>query len=306
MNLLEIACFGVAGVPDGRYSFTDPSGGPLDWVVVCGPAGAGKTRLLELIGAAIQSIAPAGKPPNPLRWVRAGQVAAKVVLLFWLDEEERRFAGCAEVESAELILSVPAPAPDVEDGLVALLSRYGHRASARDSYFEAPGKLEYFPAGRTLAARGAGSLAEPEQRMLRLQKDPGKYAFVPRYLRELDEADGFASYLTLFAPGCAFDPAAARLGAPCFRLAAGARMLQELPGGMQDGVLIAATIAMIGLDRSLVLVDRPELAACPQDAARLVDAWRRIGRGTQVIAASSSEAIMASTPNEHLVRLRAD
>src|SRR5690349_18523054 len=94
MRLRGARCLGVAGVPDGDYSFLDPSSGAaLDFVLVTGPSASGKTRLLEVIALAKEAIAPYGTPHETAHLIRTGSRGAKVVLAWEFDEEERGYAG---------------------------------------------------------------------------------------------------------------------------------------------------------------------------------------------------------------------
>jgi|GEM_PF-133064 len=130
MKIQRAELLGIAGVPDLSLDLTSSSTGePHARVVVTGPAGSGKTRLLEALIAAKEAIRPYGPLATGAPWIRAGQ-AAKIRLTFWLDDDERerlrawiavflaekRFEGCNGLEiTDEVRLSIAGPA-----GILAL------------------------------------------------------------------------------------------------------------------------------------------------------------------------------------------
>lgn len=303
MKLRGARCLGIAGVPDGDYSFLDPrSGAALDFVLVTGPSASGKTRLLEAIALAKEAIAPYGTPPDTAHLIRRGSGGAKVVLAWEFDEEERGYAGLDEepVET-ETIFEEGGVRP-VAMNVAMLLARYVHRAS-RPRY-AAPGKVEYFHAGRRVPWRAPNAMNEPEQRANRAVRSDRKYAFVPTLVASLassPEREAFDAFLGLFSDSCKVAPPS--VGDRAFLSRGVERSGSELPSSDADAVLVAATATVIGLDRSLVLVDRPELAGMASGAARLIQAWRSLGQGAQVLAASSSTELVDALPPERVIRL---
>ncbi len=307
MKLRGARCLGIAGVPDGDYAFLDPTtGAALDFVLVTGPSGSGKTRLLEAIALAKEAIAPYGTPPDTGHLIRPRSGGAKVVLAWEFDEEERGYAGLDdEPVETETIFEEGGvrPAPM---NLAMLLARYAHRGSR--PRFAVPGKLEYFPAGRRVPWRSPNGVTEPEQRAHRATRSDRKYAFVPTLVASLASSPdraAFEAWLGLFTDTCKL--ALASVGDRSF-LSGGVsneerRAGSELASSDADAVLVAATATALGLDRSLVLVDRPELAGMGGGATRLIQAWRSLGQGTQVLAASSSTELARALPPERVIRL---
>jgi energy-coupling factor transporter ATP-binding protein EcfA2 len=307
VKLRGARCLGVAGVPDGDYSFLDPAtGAALDFVLVTGPSASGKTRLLEAIALAKEAIAPYGTLPETAHLIRRGSGGAKVVLAWEFDEEERGYAGLDEEPAETETIFEEGGVRPAPMNLAMLLARYVHRAS-RPRY-AAPGKVEYFHAGRRVPWRAPNGTNEPEQRAHRAVRSDRKYAFVPTLVASLASSaassadrESFEAFLGLFTDGCKLAPPSA--GGAAFLSNGVARAGSELPSSDAHAVLVAATATVLGLDRSLVLVDRPELAGTGGGAARLIQAWRSLGQGAQVLAASSSTELVNALPPERVIRL---
>ena len=303
MKLARVSFLGVRGLADATYDLLAPSGAPHDVVVVTGPTASGKTRFLEAIVAAKESIAPYGllQPGSP--WIASGSLGAKVSIAFWLDEEERTYAGTTSaLVEADVTFNPQRGTSDADEGLVAGLERYDHRPER--------GKVEYFPATRRLPTfppfHGTSAV---EQRMLRPGKDPRKYSFVPRFLGELRAnpaaVRAFSSRLEALSPTVRYVRPAASDGVPkCFTSRGGAPVTpMELSDGEGDAVLFAATATAIGLGRSLLLVDRPELHADPTRLAPLVGGLRALGADNQLVLASGSAELVAASRPAHVVTL---
>jgi hypothetical protein len=293
MKLLRATFLAVRGIGDAVLHFGDPSSGkPRDLVVLTGAAAGGKTRAIEAILAAKEAAAPYGPMTSGASFIAPGEGAAKVALQFVLDEEEMVYAG-VDSPLAELDVSFFAAQtrPEAPEGLVAVLSRYGHGKPG--------GKIEYFPSSRRLPTHAPfGGLSALEQRVLRTSKDPRKYSFVPRFLRELEDerrgsAAAFAERLALLSPTCRYDGGARSDGVPrCFRSHGGPLVgPMELSDAEADAVLFAATATAIDLNHSLVFVDRPELytALLPAQFARGLAA---LGEENQIILATSASAFV--------------
>jgi hypothetical protein len=305
MKLARVSFLGVRGLADATYDLVAPSGAPHDLVVVAGPTASGKTRFLEAIVAAKEAIAPYGLPQPGAGWIATGAGGAKISLSFWLDEEERTYAAATTpIVEADVTFSPARGTGDADEGLVAVLERYEHRPER--------GKLDYFPANRRLPTfppfHGTGAV---EQRMLRAGKDARKYAFVTRFVGELRANAGavraFSSRLEALSPTVRYVRPATADGIPrCFSSRGGPPVgPAELSDGEADAVIFAATATMLGLGRSIVLVDRPELHADPARLAPFVAGLRALGADNQLVLASSSPELLAAARPAHVVTLDA-
>lgn len=303
MKLARATFLGVRGLPDVTCDFLHPdSGKPHAVAVLTGPAQCGKTRALEAILAAKDVLAPYDVAPEDGEgWVRSGQDAAKVELTFALDAIEQRRYGLAEHALAEIIFTPDEVAADADQALVALLSEYEHGPRS--------GKLEYFPASRGLPRHVTSSFKEDDQRPHRTTGGPSKYAFVAPYLASLAKDAGaarrFGELLTRLCPRLSY--AAPKGGDPTRCIATTGRPAvhpRELSSTELDAVLWAATASLIRLDRSLVLVDRPELGADEASFGAWLEGARGLGEDLQLIFASSSPAVLASVEPSAVLRLQ--
>jgi predicted ATPase len=77
--------------------------------------------------------------------------------------------------------------------------------------------------------------------------------------------------------------------------------LFELSDGERDAVLWCASSERVGLDHSVVLIDRPEAYAHPDDVARWLSTLER--NGNQRIVATTSEALLRAVPAAQHIRL---
>jgi hypothetical protein len=304
VKIVRATFLSVRGVPDGTYDLAHPTtGAPHGMVLVTGPEASGKTRFLEGILATKEAIGPYGPMSAGEAWLRPGSQLAKVMLSFALDEEERQYVGTSDsVVDGEATFLRDRVRRDADEGLVALLARYEHGPGA--------GKVEYFPASRRLSPlgpfHGTGVI---EQRLQRISKEPTKYGFVVRFLRELPQnpapQKAFAKCLEGLSPSCRYVPDAPGPGLPrCFSSRGGPPAnLSELSETEQQSVLLAATAVAIGLSRSLVLLDRPELCTSSGRAVSFVEALELLGQDNQIIMASSSSEFVAALPKANVIRL---
>ena len=305
MKIQRLTFLGVRGLSDATFDLTDPaSGAPYPVVLITGPAASGKTRALEAIVAAKEGIAPYGPMGPGAPWIAAGGSAAKVALSFHLDEEERTYAGTAEDRMDGETAFLPQRArSEADEGLIALLERYDHGAS---------GKLEYFPTNRRVPSfppfHGTNTL---EQRVLRPSKDPRKYSFVLRFLRDLEDSKAteaaFADKLAMLSTTVRYERVGPADGMPrCFRSRADELLAPtELSDAESDAVIFAATAVAIGLNRSIVLIDRPELHADLRDLPRFYGALRALGNDNQLILATSSPELVAAAEGALVIKLSA-
>jgi hypothetical protein len=307
MKIQRATFLGVRGVPDATLELTGPkSSAPASTVVVAGPSGSGKTRLLEALVVAKEAIGAYGPMARGAPWIGGG-AAAKILVTFHLDEAERDYAGTASpTVEGEVIFLPDRIRSEAPEGLRAVLERYSHDP--------AHGKLEYFPATRRLLPHPPFTgLGVAEQRIARPGKDARKYSFVVPFLLSLQHdarrAERFASRLAALCPAVAYAPDPE--GAPiprCFRSRGGPPATPfELSSGETDAVVFAATATAIGLERSLVLVDRPDLHL--DDVERLAAGLAALGQDNQLFLAASAASTgladrLAAAAGAHLVTLK--
>jgi energy-coupling factor transporter ATP-binding protein EcfA2 len=304
VKILRATFLGIRGVTDGTYDFAHPvTGAPHSMILVTGPEASGKTRFLEAILATKEAIGPYGPMSTGATWLEPGSQIAKIMVSFALDEEERQYAGTSDsVVDGEATFLRERVRRDADEGLVALLARYEHGHHA--------GKVEYFPSSRKLSPlgpfHGTGVI---EQRMQRVSKEPTKYGFIVRFLRELPQDPAaqkvFAQQMERLSPSCRYVPVEAQPGLPrCFSSRGGPESsIVELSETEQQAVLVAATAVLIGLSRSLVLIDRPELGTSPGRVGAFVEALSLLGQDNQIIMASSSNDFVAALPKSNVIRL---
>ena len=79
----------------------------------------------------------------------------------------------------------------------------------------------------------------------------------------------------------------------------------ELSTTEADAVVFAATATLVRHDRSVVLIDRPELSADERSIVTWLDAVRGLGEDSQLILASSSPALLASVEPGAIINLEA-
>jgi hypothetical protein len=187
-----------------------------------------------------------------------------------------------------------------DEGLAALLERYAHDPTQ--------GKLEYFPATRRIPAHPPyGGLGVAEQRIARPGKEPRKYGFVVSFLRTLEysraAAEAFAARLKAFSPTCRYVARPLEDAEPrCLQSRGGPPVTPaELSDGEADAVLFAATAVVLGLNHSMVFVDRPDLHL--DDPVRLLGGLAALGQDNQLFVASGP-ALAAAAAGARIVPLR--
>jgi energy-coupling factor transporter ATP-binding protein EcfA2 len=322
MKLRELTCAGVRGVPDGTYSFADArTGAPLAVVLVTGGPGSGKTTLLEAIAAAKESVGSYGAPPDPTRLLRAGARQARIQATWVLSDAERGGARLdAAVQTATWEIGTGSARAEAAPGLRRLFAEHA-RTPER-------GKLEYFPANRSLPPGARSAFGPPSaeaETRLRATRAPEKYAGLIEGLRAAALAEAArtadamrASGLVLrgATPGAvaAFGEALSAmlpdLRLDSVELASGGALrfvrrtrevvgLDELSESERQGVLFALAFPHFGLAGSLVLIDEPELHVHAAHRARILHALVGLGRDNQIIAATgAAELVVAASPGQ--------
>jgi hypothetical protein len=302
MKISQLACRGIAGLPDLSLDLMSSLRRPHDLVLVTGPEASGKTRFCELVLAGLDVIGPYEGIVRSETWLPEGSRGARLELGIWLDESERESTNVAENPTRAVVSFEPDSVDcDAPKEVVKLLSRYDHDP--------AHGKREYFPEGRQPAwgARrdGTGAL---EQSLWRCSKDPHKYGFIGGFLKELAKDSQrervFASGLELLSPTVRYAPGRAQNPAACFATgAADPVLLAELSSSEADAVILAATAAMTGLCHSLVVLDRPELYVPAERLVAWVHALAGLGSDNQWLVATSSRTLLAATDPNQVVTL---
>lgn len=305
MKIQSVTFIGVRGVRDATFDLAAREGGAHELVVVTGPSASGKTRVVEAIIAAVEAIAPHAPQAPPGAWIADDVEAAKIKLAFHLGDEERVYAASSgPIQEAEVTFTGERTRAHAGGGLIAVLERYTHDPRK--------GKLEYFPSNRRIATNPPfHGLGVMEQQTLRSGKDPRKYAFILRFLRDLPDdthrAQRFASLLEALSPTVRYVHGRASEGVPRCLSSHGRAPVSpgELSDGEADAVIFAATATAIGLGRSLVFVDRPELFADAERIPHTVHALQGLGEDNQLFLATSSAAVIASCSGAPVIALGA-
>lgn len=304
MKISRFAARGVLGLRDLDVDFAAgapvASAGPSDVVIVSGPPASGKTRLFDLMLAALEAVGPYHGIVRAEGWCADLAKGARVELGLWV---EGGVDGSPEggAERAVVDFTADGVRTAVDRRVAKLVSRYDHDP--------AHGKREYFPEGRQRAwgARCDG-LGELEQSLLRSTKDAQKYSFVPRFLAELRH-DGprratFARQLELLSPSVRFAAAPRKDPTACFKN----RMREEVPfvelsSSESEAVIIAATATLVGLHRSVIFLDRPELHVPSDRLAEFVEGLLQLGEQNQWFIATSDRNLAAQIRRAHHVSL---
>ncbi len=333
MKISDIALKNVRALPDLRRSLLDGSKKPHDVILVTGPMGSGKTRLLEAIATWKEATGPYGAPPSVAGLARDTGAFGEISGVWELSPDEVRrgqissSAPCVRVE-----VGAGAPAPVVERGLRKVLS----------DFFREPthGKVEYFPASRSLSDRPLpvplDALSEKAEAPMRTSRDPDKYGVERAWIGARLEADLAAAGAALEGRGVLISrqapdslaPMKAAIAKLCphlrlvglgksgsrpepkfLRAAADTRVdraevgLSDLSSGEQQAVLFAAAFQRLALSRSVVLIDTPELGLHPADHARFFRALCALGEDNQIFAATSSHGILGTVAPDQIIDL---
>ncbi len=303
MKISRLSFRGVAALPDLECDFVSATTGrPHDLIVLSGPPASGKTRLCELMLAVLETVGPYQGMVRASDWYADETRGARVEMEFWLEENAGVSLPSYQTPRAVVDFTSTGARFEIDRALGRHLSRYDHDP--------AHGKREYFAEGRQRAwgAREDG-IAPLEQALMRASKDPQKYSCIPRFLRELrtDEARRrvFADALAVLSPTVRFSPAARSGDATaCFSNRESSRVaFGSLSSSEADAVIIAATAAMIGLNQSLVFLDRPELYVPSDRLVPWVHSLSRVGYGNQWFVVSNDEELGASVDRSQHVAL---
>lgn len=313
MKLRRVALQHVRGV---TASFELDPGTPM---VVTGPAASGKTTVLDSIAAVKEVAGGYGPPPLAREFQSAGRDSA-IEVAFQLDEPEQRDADApSRTLDLRWDLSLRGPQSIVAPATSELLRRYDVASSSW--------KAEYFNSARHLADTGSLSWTDPSARLVR-RRD--KYGWVRRFLVEAAQQDAGGTLTSLRERGIVlggealprtqrFAEALSQLnprlmwvgcemrdtGWSCiFARRSGAEVeLASLSDSEKMAVLVAGSFEALGLARSLILIDHPEQGLHPEDHMTFFQGLCSLFAEGQVVATTSSPAILRSLRREQVVVL---
>jgi hypothetical protein len=326
MKLRQLTIKDFAGLRDRTFSFADAkSASPCPVTLLTGGPQSGKTSLLHAIAAAKEAVGAYGAAPHPIDLVSPGP-EAKMDATWELSAAEQRAGG----EPSSISISW-----DLSSGELPELSPKLRDMFARFSCDGARSKVDFFPARRALDTSSSApllpKLPDNLEGRLRLRDTPAKYSGLLRTLHDISlrqaEAtaslleergvafksqlpDGLAAYKAAVAKMCptirlvAVEPRERGRPLVWFQTKDGARVeLAGLSDSELAGFLFAGAFIWLGLNGSLVLIDTPELHIHPDDQVRLFRAICELGTDNQIIAATTSPALLASVAPEQIIDL---
>lgn len=296
MRLLDIETIGVRGLRDASFKLEPERGGPGHVTVVTGAPQSGLTTFLDAIALSAAKLAVGGSSPDADQALRVGGGAATIRSTWWLDTDERAFGGTIEEAlQAEVVFKRnELGRADADPALLGLMSRYDHSPSLSKVVFIPERRLSdgAFPAFLDF---------EVDQQYKRHSADPEKFASVPYALAKhalgLGERARFEDVQRLFGELC---DSVRLVGAtqtlkPEFSLASGLRVpLNKLSFVERNAFVLACVPVLLGLQRSVILLDTPELGLPPGLAAHWLSALRNYAPEAQWIVASRDPALVAS------------
>lgn len=306
MKILSLSVEGFRGCPDGTYLFGDgKSAAPF--VAVVGEEAAGKTSLLEAIALAKEGAGPYGRAPRRVDVSRVGAGRTVLEARWELHDDER--------EGADLDSTITTRCTWDEAGLVVDAPAMLRFAWAK--YTRNLSKAEYFPCNRRIGRHPDQplplSIGAIHDRLARID---GKYDWIGSYLvseetREATTLARRAGDLGVVAAGElrsfreAVNARLARLsndlrylgagpanGAtePLFLKRTGTEVpLSRLSSAEEQAVLFVGAALHLGLDRSLLLIDAPELCFHPRRHQRIAEGLLALGEDNQIVVSTSSD-----------------
>lgn len=326
MKLRKLTIRDLGGLRDRTLSFTEPnSSTPRPVTLITGPSCSGKTSLLRAIAAAKEAVGAYGAAPQPIDMVHPGP-EARIDAEWGLSPHEKRVA--EEKESLSVTWAMATgDLPEVSHKLREAFGRF-----SRDP--DRP-KIELFSSKRTMDTTKISpllpNLPDELEGRSRLRDTPLKYAGILRAMNEavlrqasetatvLEERgvtfrgqmpDSLAAYKTAVAKVCpsvrlhSVEPRERVRPLVWLHTKEGRRVeLMDLADSELQGFLFACAFTWLGLNRSLILIDTPELHIHPGDHARFFQAICDLGRDNQIIAATSSPAVLASVSPDQIIDL---
>jgi predicted ATPase len=329
MKLVRLRSEGFRGLPDRVFDFAHVgTGEPFDHVFITGNPSSGKTSLLEAIIAAKEDIGAYGARRPSSAHLRLGAPSALLEATWLLSpgETHRAQLPSPRVTTTTILGEGEPPLPPHADGLRAFFREYTRDANR--------GKVAYFHAERTLPpgrgmrhtpseasavdARSCLTTSTEKYRALRsflIDRVLDSTTALARELRErgvalrASQTDAVAHFRELLRPflqdkvfdGIDPDGNGYRVR---FRTPSGEVLdLDDLSASERQGVLFATTFERSGLHHSIVLIDTPELHLHPNHHSDVVAALTGRGRDNQIIAATTSVALLSAAQPAQVIDL---
>lgn len=300
MRILNLETQGVRALRDGM----DWAFAPVPVVVATGPQSCGLSTFLASIAWSAASMGNGEMAPAAVEVVRGGGVAATIRSRWSLDDEERAVGGSvAESFDAEVVFhTARLNRADADPALLGAMSKYDHSSQRA--------KVVLVPARRvTDAGYPAFFDFELDQRRRRYSDQPDKFASFPAAVSKLvlggDRArfDAIRETFGRMAGGARLVGANQSLQ-PEFDLPSGPRVtLSKLSHAERNAFVLAALPALLGLDRSIILLDTPELGLAPGRARQWMDALVAAAPSAQWIVATRDPDLLQATPPEARLEL---
>lgn len=299
MRIRHFSFMGIRGLDGLRQDW--PRSKDTDLIVVHGGFAKGKTSFLDTLAASKETIAEYGSPD--LRWdslVGSSAGSAKV-LIDWepSDTERARMAINETLLSSESILG-KAKTGEYSVTLQGLL---GHGGDAQR------GSMHYLHDTRELDAPlsyGADDASVRNRLTTRNSKFSEIYDMLDQPERAAARALGAARFSELFPKleimglrrsGTSFYPIIRH------RETGATRYYDTLSWSERQAFLIALYTARMPIFDSILMVDAPELGFGDNGAAELVRGLLRWTERTQIIVATSSDAVRAMPEAAHVLEL---
>lgn len=298
MKLHNLTTQSFRSLPDATWSFADGAGTQAHPItIVTGKAGCGLTSFMDAIAVVAARLGRFGAAPDASDVLRGDASVGRVRTRWELNEEEMRAGGTNEpLQDADIVFRRGALGmTEADPALLGALSKYDHKPTTS--------KVVYFPALRiTNAGFTPMSDFESDQRSTHLSSDPQKYAGLPRaitalaFKRAAGGDDALARLEQLFAK---LSPVArfaglSGTGQPEFKSARQPIIpFRRLSFAERNAFVFAASFALMGLERSVILVDAPELGLAPGEAARWLDVLREVAPAAQWIVATRDPALLS-------------
>ncbi len=278
-----------------------PSGHYTDLVVVHGGPSTGKTSFLDTLASCTERIA--GSNAWDSRWDSLAMTGAAKVALDWeaSEDERARMALADPLLSTEVILGGSRSANDAPIALRGILAE--QPTSAR-------GSVHYLHDGRALEGPTAYGADEAAFRQRMLNRNT-KFGNLYDLLDQAEMASARALATTRLAevfPDLTID-GLRRFGTgftPMIKDAAAegaARPADKLSTSERQAFLLALYTSRVPIVDSVILLDAPEIGFGDAGAVDLVRALLRWTMRTQLIVATTSDAVRDMPETSHTVEL---